>query len=124
MRIVRENRNKVIQLVLMMSLFILAGCGKTIHPVKMIIHSDPEGGHVLYKAPPTRGQWVYLGSTPVKSVQMVDDELMTESNKFSLRIVRDGFHDQMKEWDGDAFLEMYENQGKIFWTPHLIRSKP
>lgn len=55
---------------------------------------------------------------------MVDDELMTEKHKFALRVLRDGFHEQMKEWDGETFLETFESQGKIFWTPHLIQSRP
>lgn len=124
MRIVMRKNKRIIYLVIMITMLILGGCGKKIHPVKMVVHSDPEGGHVLYKAPPTNGQWVYLGATPVKTVQMVDEKIMTENNKFTLRIVRDGFHGQIKEWDGESFLESFENQGKIFWTPHLIRSKP
>lgn len=101
----------------------LVGCGKTIHPVQMVVHSEPQGGYVLYKAPQTYGQWVYLGSTPVKTVQMIDEETMTENSKFKLRILRNGFHEQVKEWDGERFLETFEDQGKIFWTPHLVRSK-
>jgi len=119
-----KNKTKLFHLVLLMLLLVLVGCGKKIYPVKMVVHSDPQGGHVLYKAPTTQGQWVYLGSSPVKTVQMVDDDVMTKNNKFTLRIVRDGFHEQLKVWDGETFLEIFESQGKIFWTPHLIRSKP
>ncbi len=118
------SKIKMIQIILfVLAIFLLGGCGKTIHPVKMVVHSDPQGGYVLYKAPSTYGQWIYLGSTPVKTVQMVDEETMTENSKFALRILRNGFHEQMKEWDGETFLEMFEGQGKVFWTPHLIRSK-
>lgn len=122
----KDNVNWItlLLLLLVLSLVILGGCGKTIHPVNLVVHSDPQGGHVLYKAPLTNDQWIYLGTTPVKTVQMVDDELTTTNHKYILRILRDGFHEQIKEWDGEAFIETYNDQGKIFWTPHLIQSKP
>ncbi len=124
MRKIMVFKKNSIQTLLILSFFVLFGCSKAIHPVKMVIHSDPQGGHVLYKPPQTGADWIYLGATPVKTVRMVSDELMTEKEKFVLRILRDGFHEQIKEWDGETFLDTFESQGEIFWTPHLIRSKP
>jgi len=121
----KKKRNWVMKVVLVFAVLVLGGCGgKTIHPVKMVVHSDPQGGYVLYKAPATNGQWVYLGTTPVKTVQIVDEEKITNNSKFMLRVIRDGFHEQVKEWDGETFLDTFQEQGKIFWTPHLIQSTP
>lgn len=92
--------------------------------VNFVVHSAPEGGHVLYKletqAPLENSEWIYLGPTPLQAVRIMDKSELIEANKITLKVFRDGFSDQIKEWNGEVFEQTMDDYGKIFWSPRLI----
>lgn len=105
--------------------FVLSSCSST-QSINFKIHTDPEGSHVVYKISHTDAQaateWIYLGVTPYKGVTLFDDDVLEDDDRISVKVMQNGYLDQVKEWNGEQFLEEYENQGIIFWTPHLVRS--
>jgi len=47
---------------------------------------------------------------------------MDSGDRVSFKVMRNGYLDQVKEWSGEQFLDEYDEQGVIFWTPRLIKS--
>ena len=94
--------------------------------VNFKIHTDPEGSHVVYKISQNDGtkatEWIYLGVTPYKGVTLFNGDALEDESTISVKVMQNGYLDQVKEWNGAQFLEEYENEGLIFWTPHLVRS--
>ncbi|AGF77689.1 hypothetical protein UWK_01121 [Desulfocapsa sulfexigens DSM 10523] len=105
---------------------LLAGCSsqKTVH---FKINSVPKGAHVLYQVIgediPCHGQWVYLGNTPVQGVRQFDEDQLVSAEKITLKIMHNGYHEQVKEWDGPGLWQEVEERDVIFWTPELIASE-
>ncbi len=112
-------------IVLMTMLAVLSGCSdKKIVTFK--INSVPKGAHVLYqvvgKNIPCQGEWIYLGSTPVQGVRQLNEGQIEDAEKITLKVMHQGYLDQVKEWDGNGFWEEVEESDVIFWTPELIPS--
>jgi hypothetical protein len=104
---------------------LLSSCSST-QSINFKIHTDPEGSHVVYKISRNDAQapteWIYLGVTPYKGVTLFHDDALEDNATISIKVMQNGYLDQVKEWNGEQFLEEYEKQGMIFWTPHLVRS--
>lgn len=105
---------------------LLSGCSsqKTVH---FKINSVPKGSHVLYRVIgdgiPCDGEWVYLGNTPIQGVRQFDENQLEETEKITLKVIHNGYHEQMKEWDGPGLWQEVEEREVIFWTPELIASE-
>ncbi len=108
---------------LLLAALFLGGCsGK--QAVQFKINSEPEGAHVVYRVTgsesPGHGDWIYLGNTPIRSVRQLDEDTVSEADKITLKVMRAGYFDQIREWDGAAFWEEVSGKGVIFWTPRLV----
>lgn len=94
--------------------------------VKLSIYTEPEGAHVVYmvnqqsEAP---SPWIYLGVTPYKGATLFDDDDLESDATIRIKVMRNGYLDQIKEWNGEQFLEEAEDKGMIFWTPRLVKSE-
>jgi len=103
----------------------LGGCAGGPQPVRFTIHSDPPGGYVMLKLQGDKkgaGEWIFLGSTPLVSIREMDLGKVKNARAVALRVVKEGFFEQKKEWGGKPFLEEFKEKGRIFWNPRLIRS--
>jgi len=109
-------------------LALLAGCSSPSKTVNLKIHSQPEGAYIVYRLQgdeaPCAGEWIYLGTTPFRGVRHFDKGRLEELGKITLRVMRPGYLDQVREWDGAAFWEEAEGKGVIFWTPELVPQRP
>ncbi len=112
--------------ILITAVALLTGCSNQ-KTVNFKINSVPKGAHVLYQVVggdiPCQGQWVYLGNTPVQGVRQFEENQLEGAKKITLKIMHNGYHDQIKEWDGPGFWQEVEEREVIFWTPELIVSE-
>ncbi len=105
--------------------FITGGCSSR-QFINLNIHTEPEGSHLVYRIAKERTErespWVYLGVTPFTGVSLIEEGDLESGDKISFKVMRQGYLDQVKEWNGEQFLDEYEESGVIFWTPRLIKS--
>jgi hypothetical protein len=110
---------------LLLCSFIIGGCSSRQY-INLKIHTEPEGSHLVYKIAKEKAEkespWVYLGVTPFTGVSLIEEDDLETSDKISFKVMRHGYLDQVKEWNGKQFIEEYEEGGVIFWTPRLIKS--
>jgi hypothetical protein len=110
---------------LLLAAVVMTGCS-SMYPVTFKVVSEPEGGHVLYKLdvdePDGPAEWVYLGSTPLNAVKMIDGWDISSENKVTLKIFRNGYVDQIREWNAESFWEENDEKGLIFWSPRMVPS--
>jgi hypothetical protein len=103
---------------------LLQGCSSATKTVKLKIHSEPEGAYIVYKVKgaeiPCAGEWIYLGNTPFRGIHQFSEDQLEDADKITLKVMRQGYTDQIIEWSGPAFWEEAETKGVIFWTPELI----
>ena len=101
----------------------LNGCGSDIQTVKFKINSEPEGAHVALKVSgpdrPRSSEWIYLGHTPIRVVRQFNEDDVPGA-KITLKVMHAGYYDQVREWDGEAFLNTAVKNGVLFWTPELV----
>ncbi len=101
---------------------LMTGCSskQTVH---FKINSEPEGSHVIMQVngskTHTTGDWIYLGHTPIRGVRNLNENDL-DGAKITLKVMHAGYHDQVREWDGESFWEEAVERGVIFWTPELI----
>jgi len=105
---------------------LFSSCAST-KAVNLNIHTQPEGSYIVYKVakhePNTDSQWIYLGVTPYRGITMLGKDAFDQDDTISFRVMRNGYMDQVKEWTGDEFLQEYEQNEVLTWTPRLIKSQ-
>lgn len=97
-----------------------AGCSSKI-PVNFKVHSEPEGAHVIFRQ--NSQPWIYLGVTPLDTIQILHEDNLEDNHTLSLKAMRCGYLEQAKEWNGEELIDEFEKQGVIFWTPRLIKAE-
>ena len=104
---------------------ILTACASK-QTVNLSIYTEPEGSHVVYMVTRAETQepppWIYLGVTPYKGVTIIENDAFDSNDTISIKVMRNGYLDQKKEWNGKQFLQEFEDKGTIFWTPQLVKS--
>ena len=108
-------------LIILITLSFLAACGPSKRDVSMKVHSDPLGAYALMQvkyAGNANADWIFLGSTPVTLDKTI---LMENAIEVSLRVIRPGFHDQIKSWKPREFIREHEQQNGILWIPNLVQ---
>jgi hypothetical protein len=125
MKLLRKSTWANVAVSLSLGLFLSACASK--ESVKLSIYTEPEGSHVVYMISHAETKktspWIYLGVTPYKGVTLFEDDDLDSDNTVSIKVMRNGYLDQTKEWNGEQFLEEAEDKGMIFWTPRLIKSE-
>lgn len=102
----------------------LAGCASN-KTIPMKVQSDPLGAYVLMKK---RGNeagdsdWIFLGNTPLTTQRRFHKDELTESQTVVLRLLKDGYLEQTKEWHGSELREIGNDDGQLFWNPKLVPS--
>ncbi len=109
----------------LISLMALSACSSRQY-VNLKIHSEPEGAHLVYKISKEQtvkeGAWMYLGLTPFSGVSLIEEDELEAGDRISFKVMHNGYLDQIKEWNGTQFIDEFEENGVIFWTPRLIKS--
>lgn len=104
----------------LIALIFLSGCAST-RSVPMTVQSDPLGAIVLYQLKSTtRQDWIYLGNTPLDTRREVNKKLLKDADAFILRVMKDGFIDQQKAWNGAEVVDQVKEKGTVFWNPRLV----
>lgn len=107
------------------TLIAFSGCSSRQY-INLNIHTEPEGSHLVYKIDKERAErespWIYLGVTPFTGVSLIEEDDLAPEDKISFKVMRNGYLDQVKEWNGEQFIDEFEEGGVIFWTPRLIKS--
>ncbi len=111
--------------VVCIALAFLSGCSNK-KTVNFKINSIPKGAHVLYQVIgediPCQGKWVYLGQTPVQGARQFEESQLEDADKITLKIMHQGYNDQVKEWDGPGFWHEVETRAVVFWAPQMVES--
>jgi hypothetical protein len=104
---------------------LLSSCASK-EAVKIKIHTDPEGSHIVYRVADDYetgdAHWIYLGVTPYQGVTPMNSSSFGKADTITFKVMRHGYLDQVKKWTGDQFLEEYEREGMLFWAPRLVKS--
>jgi len=99
----------------------LTACGGNKRDFAMKIHSDPLGAYVLMQVKNKGDQdpeWIYLGVTPVVLDKAVRFDGATT---VALKVLRPGFHEQVKTWKAKDFVREHKKHKKISWIPNLVK---
>lgn len=120
------KKHALILLWLAAAAVLLSSCASK-EAVKLKIHTDPEGSHIVYRVAddyqPEDAPWVYLGVTPYQGVTQISSSSFDEADTITFKVMRHGYLDQVKKWTGEQFEEEYEREGMLFWAPRLIKSE-
>jgi hypothetical protein len=94
--------------------------------VNLKIHTDPEGSHIVYRVVDQGmdqdAQWIYLGLTPYQGLTLFDSDAFDDESTISFKVMRYGYLDQVREWNGEQFWAEYEKENILFWAPHLVKA--
>ena len=101
-----------------------SACAGGSSTVPITIQSNPLGGHVTYQLPSSAlggsTDWIYLGKTPIDLKQNVDRAQLRKAQAFRVKIFKDGYHDQIRDWSEDEIDAEVKEKGHIFWNPRLV----
>lgn len=106
-------------------LTLLSACGGT-KSVPMTIQSEPLGAHVTYQVHSalegTTQDWSYLGTTPLDIKRKISTKQLRRAQAFRVRVLKDGFSDQVRDWNGKEINEEIDEKGHVYWNPKLVPS--
>lgn len=109
----------------LLSCLMLTSCAST-QSMNMKIHTEPEGSHIVYRVVQDEveqdAQWIYLGVTPYQGLTLMDSKAFSEDDTITFKVMRHGYLDQVKEWNGEQFMEEYDREGRLFWAPRLVKA--
>ncbi|MCG6873275.1 MAG: hypothetical protein LJE84_13395 [Gammaproteobacteria bacterium] len=116
-------RHKLTVLSLAVLSLALGGCGASHKPIKFAVHSEPPGSYVVMQVVDREGgrsDWTYLGNTPLTLIREMDLQALRSAQAVSLKVMKEGYFDQTKEWGGKRFAEETKEKGRIYWNPRLV----
>lgn len=102
----------------------LIGCASS-QTIPMKIQSDPLGAYVLMKhkgAENAESDWIFLGNTPLTTQRRFDKDELGSSEVLVLRLLKDGYLEQSKEWQGGELRRIGGDDQPLFWNPKLVPS--
>jgi len=100
-----------------------AGCASYVQDVPFTVNSEPPGSFVLLQTKiPAQNlyDWVYMGTTPLSFEREMDFRQLRQAESISLRMLKEGYFEQVKTWSPEDFYELYDDEGGISWDPHLV----
>ncbi len=107
------------------ALVVLSGCGGT-KSIPMTVQSEPLGAHVAYQVDSslkgTSRDWIYLGKTPLDIKRNIRRKQLRKASAFRIKMMKDGFSDQVRDWNGKDIEAELEEKGHLFWNPKLVPS--
>lgn len=109
-------------LILTVVLSIHAGCASS-QTIPMKVQSDPLGAYVLMKVKGDQEsgtEWIFLGNTPITTQRRFDKDTLKDNQVLVLRLLKDGYIEQTREWQGRELRAMGKDDGPLFWNPKLV----
>lgn len=91
----------------------------------MKVQSDPLGAYVLMKfrsKGDAESDWIFLGSTPLTTQRRFHKDHLEENQVLVLRLLKDGYVEQIKEWRGNELDNIRDDDAQLFWNPKLVPS--
>lgn len=105
------------------AMMLLSACAGT-KSVPMTIQSEPLGAHVTYQVNSelkgTTQDWIYLGTTPLDIKRKISNKQLRKAQAFRVRVIKDGFSDQVRDWNGKEIKEEISEKGHLYWNPKLV----
>ncbi len=103
---------------------LLTACAGGSTTVPITIQSNPLGGHVTYQLPSSvqgsSTDWIYLGKTPIDLRQNVDKRQLRKAQAFRVKVFKDGYNDQIRDWSEEEIDAAVKEKGHVFWNPKLV----
>lgn len=100
----------------------IVACGSNKRQVPISVLSDPLGAYAMikveYKKQEDDSDWIYLGPTPINLNRTINFDGATE---ISIKVIKEGFFEQVKSWEAKKFLSDYKNKNRVIWTPSLVQ---
>ena len=110
-------------IILLMAL--AAGCAST-STVPFTIQSDPLGAYVLLQIKSSKfgdsSDWIFVGNTPLSTTRPLSNRQLQSAESVTIRVMKDGYFDQSKQWNPKSLLDEQKEKGMVFWNPRLVRS--
>lgn len=106
----------------MMLLF--SSCSSAPKAVPIKIYSEPAGGYVIYRLDneaEADAPWIYLGTTPLESTLVVENNIAKKTRKLSMRVMKEGYFDTSKDWETEKVRQEYDQRKMLFWNPNLVK---
>ena len=111
--------------IVVLSMALATGCAST-RAVPFTIQSDPLGAYVLLQVKTSRtgdsSDWVFVGNTPLSTTRSLNDRDLQSAETVTIRIMKEGYFDQSKQWSPKSLLVEQKEKGMVFWNPRLVRS--
>ena len=110
---------------ILLALSLLGACAGGTKSIPMTIQSDPLGAHVIYQARTAKEgntDWIYLGKTPLDIKQSIPKKQLKSAEAFRMRVMKDGYSDQIRDWTGNDLRDEIEEKGRLFWNPRMVPS--
>jgi len=90
----------------------------------MKVQSDPLGAYVVYQKHSSSSNdgkdWIYLGKTPLNIQQSIGNRKLNNGESLRLRVMKDGYSDQVRDWSSNDIETDIEQMGHLFWNPRLV----
>ncbi|MGH1539769.1 MAG: hypothetical protein ACRBHB_05045 [Arenicella sp.] len=112
------SRAFIIALVALM----LSACGSNKKQIPISVLSDPLGAYAMIKVEykeKDQSDWIFLGPTPVKLNRSIN---FKKATRVSIKVVKEGFFEQVKTWPAKEFLKEYKDRNKVLWLPSLVQN--
>ncbi|MEE9447158.1 MAG: hypothetical protein V3V09_04315 [Arenicellales bacterium] len=107
------------------SVALLSACGGT-KSIPMTVQSAPLGAHVAMQVNSsvkgTSKDWVYLGRTPLDIRRSFSRKQLNKARSFRFKMMKDGFVDQVRDWNGKEMDTEMKEKGHLYWNPKLVPS--
>lgn len=101
----------------------LAGGCASNQTIPIKVQSDPLGAYVVYqKKAEGDGDWIYLGKTPLNIQRNIGEKGLKKNESLRLRIMKDGYNDQIRDWTRDDVDTEISEKEHLFWNPRLVPS--
>jgi len=112
--------NNYLRIFVLMTVLLMTGCARSTAMLPITIQSDPLGAYVLMQqqdAKQAEPHWIYLGNTPLSA-----QHLAIQDQGLVLRVMKEGYFDQTRQWQPDQLQIEVEEKKKVFWNPRLVPS--
>lgn len=101
-----------------------SGCASNKN-LPMKLQSDPLGAYVVIQkhSASSDSDWIYLGKTPLNIQRSIGKGKLKKGESLRLRVMKDGYSDQVRDWDANAIEADLDQMGHLFWNPRLVPGK-
>lgn len=116
--------NNQLKAIAITGLILLTSACASTKSVPVTVNSDPLGSQVILQVKGIESQqseWIYLGNTPLTTQRRFSTDHFNDDYIITLRVMKDGFIDQTKEWSGSELEEASES--RLIWNPQMIKNQ-